>query len=81
MKIAAPPTVSPCFYGVDTPRKSELIANTMSKDEICEYIGANSLEYLSERGLYEGVQGAASEFCAACFNREYPTELYGLAKD
>jgi amidophosphoribosyltransferase len=76
MKIAAPPTVSPCFYGVDTPRTSELIANHMSIDQICEFIGANSLQYLSVKGMYDAVQATPSEFCAACFTKEYPTQLY-----
>lgn len=81
MKIAAPPTRGPCFYGVDTPRKSELIANHMTTEQICEFIGANSLEYLSEAGMFEAVRGNNEEFCAACFNGKYPTELYDLSKD
>lgn len=78
MKIAAPPTISPCFYGVDTPSKKDLIANNMSIEEIREFIGADSLVYLSEEGLYKGTQGNKEDFCAACFNGQYPTPLFGL---
>lgn len=77
LRIAAPPTVSPCFYGVDTPKKSELIASTKSVEEIRKFIGADTLSYLSMRGLFESVRGTSESFCAACFDGRYPTDLYG----
>jgi len=81
LRIAAPPTTGPCFYGVDTPRKSELIASHKTTEEIREYIGADSLAYLSENALFKSVNGSEEEFCAACFTGKYPTALHGLKKD
>lgn len=81
LRIAAPPTVGPCFYGVDTPRKSELIASHKHTEEIREYIGADSLAYLSDQDLFKAVEGTEEEFCAACFTGKYPTDLFGLKKD
>jgi amidophosphoribosyltransferase len=81
LRIAAPPTTGPCFYGVDTPRKSELIASHKTTEEIREYIGADSLAYLSENSLFKSVNGSEEEFCAACFTGKYPTALHGLKKD
>jgi amidophosphoribosyltransferase len=77
MRIAAPPTVSPCFYGVDTPQKSELIAATTDLEEIRKYIGADSLAYVSNDGLLKASQSASTKtFCTACFSGEYPTKIY-----
>ncbi len=89
LRIAAPPTTGPCYYGVDTPEKSQLIAATHSLDRICEFVGADSLGYLSMGGLREAVSGgsvdakgggSADGYCAACFDGEYPTPLYGMEK-
>ncbi|MBU4484226.1 amidophosphoribosyltransferase, partial [bacterium] len=52
VRISSPPTICPCFYGIDTPTKEELIASSKNVDEICEHIGADSLKYLSQNGLY-----------------------------
>lgn len=77
MRIASPPTIGPCYYGVDTPSKDQLIACTHSLEEIREYIGADSLRYVSEEGLMKAVgDSEKSSFCAACFTDQYPTELY-----
>ncbi len=77
MRIAAPPTVSPCYYGVDTPQKSELIASTKSVKEICDFIGADSLAYVSDEGLIQAAQSENTKtFCSACFGGIYPTEIY-----
>ena len=76
LRIAAPPTVSPCHYGVDTPTFSELIANHKKIEEIRQFVDADSLAYLSMEGLFEAISGKRSEFCAACFDREYPTALF-----
>lgn len=78
LRIAAPPTVGPCYYGVDTPEKSQLIASRQTVEEIREFIGADSLRYLSMEGLMRAVKGEAGGFCAACFGGKYPTPLYGL---
>lgn len=78
MRIASPPTVSPCYYGVDTPKKSQLIAAQQSPADICRFIGADSLGYLSIEGLFKALGREPSQFCAACFGGPYPTALYGL---
>ena len=75
MRISCPPTVSPCFYGVDTPNKSELIAANNSTEEIRRFVEADSLAYLSLRALREAVNDDAHEFCYACYTGDYPTEL------
>lgn len=75
LRIAAPPTIAPCVYGIDTPNKDELLAGRYNTQEICELIGADSLGYLSIEGLLE-VAGKYSGdgFCHACFSNVYPTE-------
>ncbi len=75
VRIACPPTISPCFYGVDTPTKSELIAAVSSIQQICQYIGADSLEYLSLEGLLRAVRGSTNKFCVACYTGRYQTPL------
>lgn len=75
MLIACPPTISPCYYGVDTPQKSQLIAANQSIESISDYIGADSLRYLSLEGMFAAVKDSRS-FCAACFGGKYPTDLY-----
>ncbi len=74
-RIASPPTVSPCYYGVDTPQKSQLIAAQHTTDEIRQFIGADSLAYLSIEGMLKAVKGSSKDFCAACFDEKYPTDL------
>ncbi|MFI5342267.1 MAG: amidophosphoribosyltransferase, partial [Candidatus Methylomirabilales bacterium] len=71
MRISSPPTVSPCYYGIDTPTRKELIASSHSVDEICRYIQADSLGYLSIAGLTQAV-GKDTGFCHACFSMQYP---------
>ena len=75
MRISCPPTISPCFYGVDTPRRSELIGATHSLEEICKYLDADSVEYLSLDGLAAGVSGGRSKYCTSCYTGEYPVEF------
>ena len=72
MRISCPPTISPCFYGVDTPRRSELIAATHTLEEIRKYIGADSLGYLSLEGLLVSVGPKRSDYCTSCYTGEYP---------
>jgi amidophosphoribosyltransferase len=71
MVISAPPITDPCFYGIDTPTKEELIASTHSIEEIREYLGVNTLHYLSIEGLLASAQAASSKFCTACFTGTY----------
>jgi amidophosphoribosyltransferase len=78
LRIAAPPTMSPCYYGVDTPEKSQLIAANQSLESIREFVGADSLGYLSLEGLKEAVRGEKGGHCVACFDGKYPTSLFGL---
>ncbi len=72
MRISCPPTVSPCFYGVDTPRKSELIAATHTLEEIRKYVDADSVAYLSLDGLTGAVRGGQSSYCTSCYTGIYP---------
>ncbi len=72
MRISCPPTVSPCFYGVDTPRRSELIAATHTLDEIRKYLDADSISYLSLDGLTSAVNGGKSKYCTSCYTGVYP---------
>ena len=75
-RISSPPTVSPCYYGIDTPTKDELIASKMTLEEIRQFIEADSLGYLSIEGMYRAVNelenGKMSGFCDACFTNNYP---------
>ena len=72
MRISCPPTISPCFYGVDTPRRAELIAATHSLEEIQRYIGADSLGYLSVDGLLGSVGSKRASYCTSCYTGNYP---------
>jgi amidophosphoribosyltransferase len=80
MRIASPPTRASCFYGVDTPEKSKLLASRMSIEEMAEFIRVDSLGFLTIDGLYRAVgepgrNGEQPQFCDACFTGEYPTRL------
>lgn len=80
MRIASPPTVASCFYGVDTPETSKLLASRMSIDEMRDYIKVDSLAFLSMDGLYRAVSEPSRnadcpQFCDACFSGDYPTTL------
>jgi amidophosphoribosyltransferase len=76
LRISCPPTISPCFYGVDTPRKKELIAANNSVEEIRKYIGADSLSYLSLDGLKKACHdGEKTTYCTACYTGSYPTSI------
>lgn len=71
MRISSPPTTDPCFYGVDTPDKEKLIAANMTNAEICAFIEADSLGYLSNDGLLLSVNGKEENYCTACFTGKY----------
>jgi len=75
LRISCPPTISSCFYGVDTPRESELIAANHTVEEIREYVEADSLAYLSLEALRRAVADDGHQFCYACYTGDYPTEL------
>src|ERR1700686_4676536 len=76
LRISCPPTISPCFYGVDTPRKKELIAANNTVEKIRKYIGADSLAYLSLDGLKKACRdGEKTTYCTACYTGRYPTNL------
>jgi amidophosphoribosyltransferase len=75
MRISSPATISPCYYGIDTPTRSELIASTNSVEEIRRYIEADTLAYLSNEGLYAYFNGRRNGFCDACFTGNYPVHF------
>lgn len=78
MRISCPPTISPCYYGVDTPTREELIASANSPEEIRKYLGADSLGYLSMQGLRQAVDDTKGDFCTSCYTGVYPTDLVQL---
>jgi amidophosphoribosyltransferase len=71
LRISSPPTQWPCYYGIDTPTRRELIASSHSIDEIARYVTADSLGYLSLDGMLETLGGNAHGFCHACFSGQY----------
>ena len=74
LRISCPPTISPCFYGVDTPSKRQLIAANKSVEEIRQFIGADSLAYLSLEGMKAACgEGDSATYCTACYTGKYPT--------
>ncbi len=77
LRISCPPTIASCYYGVDTPDESDLIANRMTVEQIRRYIGADSLAYLSLKGLQRAVADSSgkSEYCYSCYTGTYPTKL------
>jgi amidophosphoribosyltransferase len=81
LRISSPPTTWPCYYGIDTPTRQELIASTHSVDEIAKYVTADSLGYLALEGIYEALGQPRTGFCDACFSGEYlipfPTRTNG----
>lgn len=78
VRITSPPFANPCFYGIDTPSRKELIASSKTMEEICKEINADSLSFLSREGLIEAIGGHAAHepnggMCLACFDNDYPT--------
>ena len=78
VRISCPPTISPCYYGVDTPRRDELIASHNSTEEIRKFLGADSLGYLSLASMRAAVEDTEGKFCTSCYTGSYPTELVQL---
>ncbi len=76
MRISCPPTISPCYYGVDTPRKDQLIAANKTIEQIRDYIGVDSLAYLSLEGLKKACgEDEKTTYCSACYSGKYPTDV------
>jgi amidophosphoribosyltransferase len=84
MRIASAPTTHSCYYGVDTPERSQLLAANYTVEEMAKIIGVDSLAFLSLDGMYRAVgearrHGEAPQFCDACFSGEYPITLTDVA--
>jgi amidophosphoribosyltransferase len=78
LRVSCPPIISPCYYGIDTPTREELIAAQNSVEEIRQFIGADSLGYISLESLRQGIGDRAGKFCTSCYTGNYPTELVQL---
>ena len=74
MRISCPPTISPCYYGIDTPRRDELIGAIHSVGEIRDFVKSDSLAYLSLAGLKQAVGATSGDYCTSCYTGEYPVE-------
>jgi amidophosphoribosyltransferase len=74
-RVASPPITGPCYYGIDTPTRRELIASQHTLEEIRTHLGVDSLGYLSLDGMLRAAGGDETEFCHACFSGAYPTEI------
>ena len=75
LRISCPPTIGPCYYGIDTPRRDELIAGSKSVEQIRKFVGADSLAYLSLDGMMKAIGGEKNEYCTACWTDEHPVPL------
>ncbi len=75
MRVSCPPLISPCYYGIDFPTKKELIASTHSEKKIADFIGVDSLKYLSLNGMLDAMETDKNNFCAACFTGKYPSSF------
>jgi amidophosphoribosyltransferase len=75
MRISSPPVIGPCFYGIDTPEKSQLIAARNSVEKIRRYLGVDSLKYLSLDGMLKSTGLEPKSFCTACFTDKYPIRV------
>ena len=75
LRVSCPPLVSPCFYGIDFPTKKELIASSHTIEEIRQFIGVDTLRYLSLEGMLNSMMLPKEEFCTACFTGNYPTNV------
>jgi amidophosphoribosyltransferase len=78
VRISCPPTISPCYYGVDTPTREELIASANTPEEIRRFLGADSLGYVSMTALKQAVNDTKGDFCTSCYTGVYPTDLVQL---
>jgi amidophosphoribosyltransferase len=78
VRVSCPPTISPCYYGVDTPTREELIASSNTPEEICKFLGADSLGYVSLPALRQALSDTEGKFCTSCYTGVYPTDLVQL---
>jgi amidophosphoribosyltransferase len=78
VRISCPPTISPCYYGIDTPRRDELIAAQQSVEKIRDFLSADSLGYLSLESMRAALEDTEGKFCTSCYTGSYPTELVQL---
>jgi amidophosphoribosyltransferase len=78
LRISCPQTISPCYYGVDTPDRDELIAANQNLEGIREFTEADSLAYLSLEGLKQAVQDTKGSYCYSCYTGKYPTDVVGI---
>jgi len=74
-RLSSPPMIGPCYYGIDTPTRAELIASSLGVEEIRQHIGADSLGYLSVEGVRKAIGDTGDEFCMACFTDQYPVAI------
>jgi amidophosphoribosyltransferase len=81
LRISSPPTTGPCYYGIDTPKREELIASHQTIVEITRFVGADSLGYLSQEGLLSAVEEDRPRYCTACFSGSYPVPLPEEGRD
>jgi len=77
MRIGSPPIIAPCYLGINTPTRDELLASKRNPDEICEFLNADSIEYLSMKGLIDSVGIDESNLCLGCLTERYPVEIPG----
>jgi amidophosphoribosyltransferase len=75
IRISSPPVINPCFYGMDFPSKTELIAGNLSLEETTKLLGADTLCYLSIEGLKNSAPHGSENFCSACFDGNYPEQI------
>ncbi|NIS48649.1 MAG: hypothetical protein GWN61_22595 [candidate division Zixibacteria bacterium] len=75
IRVSSPPIKHPCFYGLDFPDEDDLIANNMSIEEMREFLGVDSLEYLSIEGMLSASDLEMNDFCSACFSGDYPIPI------
>jgi len=78
VRISCPPTAWPCYYGIDMPNRDELIAANSSLEEICDFVGADSLGYLSLEGMKDSLSSPETGYCTACWTGEYPEPVADL---
>jgi amidophosphoribosyltransferase len=75
VRISSPPVKHSCYFGIDTPERTKLVASNHSNEEICELICADSLGYISREGLIDSCDGADTSFCTSCFTGNYPVDI------
>ena len=86
MRISSPSVLNPCYFGIDTATSEELIGHSRSVEEICRFIGADSLKFLSLPDLLKTVAGSGCQFCTGCFDGDYPIdpetgEMHGMEEE